>query len=235
MKYLLLLLTLACAKPQPPDLMPPPPPKAPTPAPIPVPPTPPSAPVVPVVEKPVPMPDPFARFKTPLEQLAVFELELPNSTCFEWDPNPEPDVIEYHLYISEDGITWGTPRTTTNSVTACAENLIQGKAYFAMVTAKNTSGLESLPSDLVPFRTSYIVDPKDMLITSTRLSNGDMRFSFEGPAHIMEANGAVVQQSEDLVTWRDIPVEWTYAFGVHTCVVNPGDAQRAFYKMGFKW
>jgi hypothetical protein len=155
-----------------------------------------------------------------------------NSTCFTWDQNPEPDVNQYNLYISTDGATWGTP-VVTDTLKACSASLTQGEQYYAMVTATNTSGLESLPSETLPFRVAYIIS--DIDFKSTQLVGGEMQMSIEGPEHLMVANEAIVQWSEDLVNWIDIPVRWEFLDGVHTCTIATIDASRAFYRMGFKW
>jgi hypothetical protein len=67
-----------------------------------------------------------------------------------WDPNPEPDVIEYRVYYGESlnsPLTVGSP---TNSVTI--SNLADGREYFFAVTAVSAAGLESEQSEAIRHR-----------------------------------------------------------------------------------
>jgi hypothetical protein len=67
-----------------------------------------------------------------------------------WDANPEPDILEYRLKIGTEPGVYGQ----IIKVTAGTQQAITvGKVgfYYAVVTAVNTSGLESLPSDELVF------------------------------------------------------------------------------------
>jgi hypothetical protein len=78
--------------------------------------------------------------------------DRPASCTLAWDANTEVDLAGYRLY-------WGTASgaylftqqlslVTTNTVT----NLVAGQTWYFVVTAFNTSGLESGPSNEVSYR-----------------------------------------------------------------------------------
>jgi len=80
-----------------------------------------------------------------------------------WDPSSSPNIAGYRLY---SGTTSGVYSQTTEigSVTsALVSNLVTGKTYFFVVTAYNTIGIESLPSNEVP----YLVPSSSPLPTPT--------------------------------------------------------------------
>lgn len=65
-----------------------------------------------------------------------------------WPANPEPDVIGYHLYRSEDEKTWTkiTPRPIT-TITFSDRQVQIGKRYFYQITAVDNAGNESPRSE----------------------------------------------------------------------------------------
>jgi len=71
-----------------------------------------------------------------------------------WDPNFEPDIAGYKLRY---GTTSGTPSQTIdvgNTTTATVSDLNYSTTYYFTVTAYNTAGLESLPSNQVSHTTA---------------------------------------------------------------------------------
>ncbi len=69
-----------------------------------------------------------------------------------WDPNPEPDLAGYRLY---GGTESGGERLLTdvgNKTTAVVTNLVMGVTNYFYVTAYNTSGVESIPSNEISYR-----------------------------------------------------------------------------------
>lgn len=65
-----------------------------------------------------------------------------------WPANPEPDVIGYNVYRSEDEMTWHkiTPRPIT-TITFSDKQVQIGKRYFYQITAVDNAGNESPRSD----------------------------------------------------------------------------------------
>ena len=78
------------------------------------------------------------------------------SVTLEWDANSEADLAGYKLHY---GIASGAYTETVvagNTTTATAANLNPGTTYYYVVTAYNTEGLESLPSNEVTYTTGTI-------------------------------------------------------------------------------
>ncbi len=73
-----------------------------------------------------------------------------------WPANPEPDVIGYHLYRSDDEKTWSkiTPRPLT-TITFSDRQVQIGKRYFYQIAAVDNAGNESPRSKTV----SEIAEP----------------------------------------------------------------------------
>jgi len=67
-----------------------------------------------------------------------------------WPANPEPDVVGYTLYRSEDEKTWSkiTPRPIT-TITFSDRQVQVGKRYFYQIAAVDQAGNESPRSDTV--------------------------------------------------------------------------------------
>lgn len=65
------------------------------------------------------------------------------SVTVSWDPNPEPDVTEYRVYIGTASRDYGRVQSAGSSTTSIVENLNPGTTYFIAVTAVNDSGMQS--------------------------------------------------------------------------------------------
>jgi hypothetical protein len=68
-----------------------------------------------------------------------------------WDANPETDLAGYRVYY---GLTSGTPTKTLDvgkATTAILQGLTATTTYYAVITAYNTAGVESFPSDEISF------------------------------------------------------------------------------------
>lgn len=69
-----------------------------------------------------------------------------------WDANSESDLAGY---ISHTGTNHGGPyprsQDVGNVTTTTVSNLVEGVTYYFVVTAYNTSGLESEPSNEVSY------------------------------------------------------------------------------------
>lgn len=68
-----------------------------------------------------------------------------------WHPNPEDNIGGYRLHYSEnvDG-AWGTTIDVGNVTKGTVDGLDEDTVYYFTVTAYNTQGLESIPSESVP-------------------------------------------------------------------------------------
>lgn len=65
------------------------------------------------------------------------------SVTLAWDPNPEPDISHYIVYKRLLGGSYDPALIVTNGTVATVSNLTQNATWFFVVTAINTSGLES--------------------------------------------------------------------------------------------
>jgi len=75
----------------------------------------------------------------------------PNRVALRWDPNQEPDIAGYYLYYG-DVSRVSTKKLDVGNITTTVIDLADSAAYFFFVTAYNTSGLESDPSNEVQYR-----------------------------------------------------------------------------------
>jgi hypothetical protein len=78
--------------------------------------------------------------------------DRPAACSLAWDANSEPDLAGYRLYWGTGSGTYQFTQqlglTTNHTVT----NLVLGQTWYFVVTAFNTSGLESGPSNEVSYR-----------------------------------------------------------------------------------
>ena len=93
-----------------------------------------------------------------------------------WDANTETDLAGYRVHV---GQTSGQPTSTieagrTTSITL--ETLSPGETYYVVVTAYNTSGLESLPSEEIAF-TALGLEPAFAMEPMTAPAAGDPALS----------------------------------------------------------
>lgn len=87
-----------------------------------------------------------------------------------WDPNPEPDVTLYKVYTSLEPGAREHSFMVTDSITTTATiaDLTIGAAYHFQVTALNTAGLESDPSNELTYFVPGISMPSPGVIRFLR-------------------------------------------------------------------
>lgn len=95
----------------------------------------------------------------------VFSLSLclGQSVTLTWDPNPELDLLGYHLYRSAQSGT-GYARINAEPITGTRytdSGLEPGVTYFYVCTALNRAGLESGYSNQVSFTVPFPVPPPE--------------------------------------------------------------------------
>src|SRR5688572_9776205 len=76
-----------------------------------------------------------------------------------WDANTEPDLAGYFVHY---GVTSGVYLNKVNVglvTTNTISGLVQGVSYYFAVTAYNTSGLESEPSNEIPYTVPFANAP----------------------------------------------------------------------------
>jgi|GEM_PF-6378011 len=75
-----------------------------------------------------------------------------NSVTLGWNANTETDLAGYRLYFSKDPGAW-THVKPLDLVTTATVELPEPGTWFFVITAKNSAGLESLPSNMVEYTT----------------------------------------------------------------------------------
>jgi hypothetical protein len=118
----------------------------------------------------------------------------------EWDPNPEPYVIGYNVYVGEKSRVYTRVIDVGPQTSVPLTNLNPGVTYFFAVTAYDTSRLESPFSDEVSYTprvdgTNSFLIPFAMIMAE---GNPVVRFP-SIPEHICR-----VVASSDLSAWEEI-------------------------------
>ena len=76
-----------------------------------------------------------------------------------WDANSETDLAGYRVYVGQESGKRTTSFEAGRATTITLENLTAGATYYVSVTAYNTTGLESLPSEEVSFTVLSVAAP----------------------------------------------------------------------------
>ena len=85
---------------------------------------------------------------------SAFEIEAAVVTLA-WDLSSAPNIAGYRLHSGTTSGVYGQTSELGNATSTLVSNLVTGKTYFFVVTAYNTMGVESAPSDEV----SYLAPP----------------------------------------------------------------------------
>ena len=85
---------------------------------------------------------------------SAFEIEAAVVTLA-WDLSSSPNIAGYRLHSGTTSGVYSQTSELGNATSTLVSNLVTGKIYFFVVTAYNTMGVESAPSDEV----SYLAPP----------------------------------------------------------------------------
>jgi hypothetical protein len=116
-----------------------------------------------------------------------------------WNPSTSPNVIGYDIYYGPACGTYTNKISVGNVTSATVPGLQEGACDFFVVTARDTSGLESLPSNEVSYN---IPDRAILAINAIHLIGS--------PASITITAGGVtppqwaLESSPDLKTWTTV-------------------------------
>jgi hypothetical protein len=83
---------------------------------------------------------------------SAFELEAAVVTLA-WDLSSSPNIAGYRLYSGTTSGVYDQTIEIGNATSTLVSNLVTGKTYFFTVTAYNTMGVESAPSNEVSYLT----------------------------------------------------------------------------------
>jgi hypothetical protein len=81
----------------------------------------------------------------------VLEVQAAQSVTLAWDPNLDPTIAGYRLYEGTSSGVYTQQIEVGNITAALVSNLADGQTYFFAVTAYNTAGAESIPSNEVSY------------------------------------------------------------------------------------
>ncbi len=156
------------------------------------------------------------------------------SVTLAWDANVEPDIAGYRLYYGQTSGANTEMMDVGNVTEATVQNLTVGLTYFFVVTAYDSSGVESLPSNEASI-TVEPATPKKLPVTISamqRLSDGSFQFTLTPEAGIAGfLNGFDIEVSSDLTTWTVL----THLVGLPQSLLfidpDAAFADRRFYRV----
>jgi hypothetical protein len=90
----------------------------------------------------------------------------PGQVTLAWDPNTEPDLAGYKVYVGESSRVYQPGVSVGNITTSTITGLVEGRLYYFAVTAYNSTGNESGFSNEV----STIVVPLDVTPPSVSIT-----------------------------------------------------------------
>ena len=115
-----------------------------------------------------------------------------------WQASPGSDIAGYNLYYGLASGQYGTKITVTNGTSATISGLAEGVTYFFVVTAFNTAGLESPPSNELAY-----------LVPGVLLKIRRIQVSGYPNAFVITSTGATpitwaLESSQDFEIWRTV-------------------------------
>jgi hypothetical protein len=148
-----------------------------------------------------------------------------------WEANPEPNIVGYNFYLSEDPddigavgsefasvpATEGDPPTKVLEPEVILEDLEIETTYYAAVTAYNNLGIESFLSDIIDFECDFVPTtygipfftniPEDNPFPNDTVSDGTTRTSRSGDIFnimliIKKTCLYTLEESSDLKNWE---------------------------------
>lgn len=80
-------------------------------------------------------------------------LSSAQGVTLEWDPSPDPLVVGYRLYWGTESGVYDSSLTVGLTNAATVEGLAPAQTFYFVVTAANAAGIESVPSNELPYTT----------------------------------------------------------------------------------
>jgi hypothetical protein len=87
-----------------------------------------------------------------------------------WDLSSSPNIAGYRLYSGTTSGVYSQTSELGNATSTLVSNLVTGKTYFFVVTAYNTMGVESAPSNEVSYLAPPTTAPAQMVSSASQMS-----------------------------------------------------------------
>jgi hypothetical protein len=155
------------------------------------------------------------------------------SVTLAWDPSPDLDVAGYRVYVGQFSGVYAPPIDVGSQTTVVVSNLQQGVTHYFVVTAYNSSGLESDPSNEIHYTPPIVTGPTELsapVITTPRLSSAPpMAFVaiVDGPPNRIYR----IEVSEDLKIWTPLQTLTSATGSVHIVDEDAVSHERRFYRV----
>jgi hypothetical protein len=117
-----------------------------------------------------------------------------------WDPSTELDVISYNLYYGETAS--GPSILSTRIPQITIPNLLAGHSYYFYVTAVNSAGLESDPSEQIDYTVPFSQPVGTLHLEAPVMLGDQVILSAQGTAG--QTYTIQTAQSIDAATWSEL-------------------------------
>lgn len=181
---------------------------------------------------------PAARLAVVIWLFSLPFIQAAESVILAWDANAAPDIAGYRLYSGTASGTYTASIDVGNTTWATLSNLTAGINYFCVVTAYNTAGFESGPSNEASITLTARDSPQPprisepVLSETRRLSDGTFQFTLTSPTGVV--SGVSIFFSDDLKTWTLLTKVKSTRGEKGTVVMTDQDAARVnrrFYRI----
>lgn len=159
--------------------------------------------------------------------LCLFCTQPAQAVTLAWDPSPDPDVTGYAIYYGTNSGNYTTRVDVGCQTNATVEIPANGATYYFAATAYTSDGVESLPSNEVSFRPSYVAPEVEFHVSYTLYpAQAALRFLSLAEEEVS------VEVSEDLQSWSSL-YQLRPASSAIMQLVDPASAQRPqrFYRL----
>ena len=141
-----------------------------------------------------------------------------------WERSPDETVAGYHVYCADVTLHQSSRIDVGNASACLITNLIEGRTYQFHVTAYDSAGLESDPSNVVEF--SVPLGPLETIVTAGPGGMPAMRLRAPG----IEGVRLALQSSSDLKNWTTIATVAEVGQSIDLTVVISGTVEKRFFR-----
>jgi hypothetical protein len=149
---------------------------------------------------------------------ATLQALLTQNLALEWRPSVSPNVVGYDIYYGGLSGIFTNETTVGNVTNATIPSLAVGATYYFVVTAVNSSGIQSSFSSQLPY--TLLTAP---MVGLPIFSNSGFSFAVAGAS----GSNCVIQVSTNLINW--VPLE-TNAVPFQFTDPNANHFSRRFYR-----